>query len=219
MPVKYEYIRQVREPLTANVTLLATDIYTGKQYVKSYTMLDMIKMQGYFHVIGDITGSDDRNRFILRALPNQVKRPVYVYDPYGNEIEMFPSASEFADAKLLSRDSVSKVVNKKWEQIMGWRVWYVGDTPPVYMIKGVEKEGEVYKADTWAELAVKIDVSRQALANGYREGRRVMGWDVFYETLDLAKMVACFEHSQEFQESIDIIQNPCYDEQEEGKVV
>ncbi|ULF49371.1 HNH homing endonuclease [Bacillus phage MrBubbles] len=217
MNKKIAYVSKIRRPLTSTVIFLATDTFTGKQYIKTYPLTEIIMMEGYYHIIGDMTGSNDRSKFVLRVLPNQTKLPFYVYDPYENEITLHDSAAVFADDNRLSRNSVSKVLNKEWEQIMGWRMWYVGDTPPAYMIKGVEKGGEVHKADTWAELAVKIDVSKQALSNGYREGRRVMGWDVFYETRDLAKMAACFEVSQEFQESVDIIQNPCYDKEVENE--
>ncbi|ANH50581.1 hypothetical protein BCPG1_088 [Bacillus phage BCPG1] len=207
-----------RDPLVTSARYVATDMMTGKQFVKEYTLRDVFKFNGYNNMIYDMTGSSDSSKFILRVLPNQVKLPFYVYDPYKNEVSIHVSAADFADENRLGRTAVSLALSKKQKQASGFRLWYVGDVPPEFIRYGVERGEEVHKADTWEELGLIIDVSRQALSNGYREGRNVMGWHVFKETLDLAKMMACFEVKQEFEESVDIIQNPCYHEQEKEEV-
>jgi len=201
-----------RNPLNVNTTFLATQIYTGKQYIKTYSLREIMSMEGYYHIIGDMTNDSSRDQYVLRVLPNKAKVPFYAYNPYTEDVTIEYSAAEFADRHNLVRNSISLALSGVRKQSSGFRVWNVGDNPPELIRYGVEKGDVVHKADTWKELGIIIDVSRQALSNGYREGRHVMGWHVFKETRNLAKLMACLEVKQELEESIDIVQQPCYDD-------
>jgi len=199
-----------KSPLLSKIIFVATNIITGEQHLKEYTVREMVEFEGYYGLLRDITSSESRTDFVLRALPSQAKRPFYVYDTVSKKLSIHTSAAVFADENYIQRVAVSNVLTKKQNKASGWLMWYVGETPPSYSIKCVENDYAKYDADTWEELARCIDISKQALSNGCREGRKVMGWDVYKETINLPIIVANFEVSEEFSKSVDIIQNPWY---------
>ncbi|AMW62521.1 hypothetical protein BI001_gp211 [Bacillus phage Zuko] len=196
---------------------MATHRWTGEQFIKSYTLPELIQQDGYYGIIADMTGDSNRDNYVLRELPHQIKLPFYVFDPFDMEISYHPTQSVFADDNLIARSSVSAVLSGKQEDVLGWRLWYVGEEPPEHWVMVASKGDEYHVARTWNELGQMIDVSKQALSNGYRERRKVMGYEVYKKKIDLKEMVACFELTQEKEKCIDIIPEPCYDKEVENE--